>query len=421
MDAGTKPGRLRYGTVAVVLHWLVAVAIAVNLGLGWWMSDAIDSASGQAAAIAGFALHKSLGLSILVLALLRLAWRARVSPPAWPVTMPLWERRAAAWAHRLLYGLMLAVPVSGWFYVSTQWRGEAPLQVPTLWFGQIVVPHLFDATRLSAPLRAQLAQGALLAHLGFIYVLLGLLLVHVVAALRHHFVKRDEVLRRMMPWLTAARAGSRSRVQALGMLAVVIGLGSGSALLVLFALQPAGAPDEVTLESLSEAEPPETGWLIDRSRSRIGFRGEHAGRPFAGHFTRWSGRIEWSGDAPQLAKITATIDTGSATDGVPLHDRTLAEPEWFDVARFPTARFTSTRLVQGAAGGYQLEGVLRIKDRQLTVAPLQLSVDDTSLSIIGEVSVDRADADLGMASDPAGDYVSRHIDIEVRVHAEFKP
>jgi len=82
-------------------------------------------------------------------------------------------------------------------------------------------------------------------------------------------------------------------------------------------------------------------WIVDPS-SNIGFSGNHAGNDFHGKFTRWSADIRYNPAAPESSTITVNIDTGSAVDGVPLHEETLPQTEWFNVARYPKAEFKAT-------------------------------------------------------------------------------
>lgn len=171
-----------YGIVAQALHWLVALLVFVQLGLGLY-------AAGLPLGIARLewlSRHKSLGLAVLALALARLAWRAASPAPALPAAMSRSERFAASATHRLLYALLIVAPLAGWLYASA-----AGLSVN--WFGLWLVPDL-------VPKDAHWA--ALLKLLHKLSVLLLTLLVagHVAAALRHALVRRDGILRRMLPW-----------------------------------------------------------------------------------------------------------------------------------------------------------------------------------------------------------------------------
>ena len=171
-----------YGMVAQALHWLVALLVFVQLGLGVY-------AAGLPLGIARLgwlSRHKSLGLAVLALALLRLAWRLVSAPPRLPASMSRAERLAAAGTHRLLYALLILAPLAGWMHASA-----AGLSVN--WFGLWLVPDLVPKDALWA------ARFKLLHELA-VLLLAMLLAGHIGAALRHALIRRDGILRRMLPW-----------------------------------------------------------------------------------------------------------------------------------------------------------------------------------------------------------------------------
>jgi cytochrome b561 len=196
-------GRSRYSLVAIVLHWLIAFAVIATIPLAWWMTDNVSNASEQARVFAAYQLHKSIGLSVLGLTLLRLLWRLAHGAPPLPEGMRGWERRAARLSHFLLYLLMILLPVTGWIYVSAGWNAAAdmPFAIPTLWFGQFEWPHIAALAEASAATRSATAKAAVTAHAWMGYGALLLVLLHAGAALKHHVIDRDDVLARMLPLL----------------------------------------------------------------------------------------------------------------------------------------------------------------------------------------------------------------------------
>jgi len=176
----------RYGVVAMSFHWLIAVAIIGMLVLGKYMHDLPDSDPDK---FSLYQLHKSTGLTILILSVGRLLWRLVNVVPPLPAHMPAWQRWAAHASHFLLYVLMVAIPLSGWARVSSD-----PIGIPTLWFGVFEVPHL--PIEVSEPMSHFMHE----VHEWLGNALILLLLVHVAAALKHHFSDRDTVLRRMLPF-----------------------------------------------------------------------------------------------------------------------------------------------------------------------------------------------------------------------------
>ena len=180
---------LRYGRVAIGLHWLSAAAVFALLGLGWWMTALPNGATLK---FVLFQWHKSVGVTVLLLSLMRLAWRLAHRPPPLPAAMPDWERRAALLGHASLYGLLFILPLTGWAVVST-----AAYNIQTLLYGVVPWPHLPVLPTLAA--KAKVNAVAVMAHKAEVWALVGLLAVHVGAALRHHWVGHDDVLTRMLP------------------------------------------------------------------------------------------------------------------------------------------------------------------------------------------------------------------------------
>ena len=186
----------RYSNVAILLHWLIAIAIGWNIWIGLWMVDAVNVPETQAAAYEAFQFHKSLGLTVLILSILRLGWRLAHPVPPLPDATPGWQRVAARLTHVLFYALMIAIPLTGWLYVSTGWSSKtnAPFDIPTMWFGLFQWPHIPGVSGLR-----ELAGAAIETHEILAFATLGLLVLHIGAALKHHFADRDHVLWSMLP------------------------------------------------------------------------------------------------------------------------------------------------------------------------------------------------------------------------------
>lgn len=175
------PAVRRYGAVAIAFHWTIAVLILTNLALGM-LADGIEDAWGASP----IPIHKSIGLTVLVLSLARLAWRLGHRPPPLPEHVGPAERGAAHGVHWILYTLMVLMPLTGWIMSSA---GKYPLS----WFGLFPVPK-FPVTKGDAIVGLSANGHGLLG-----WLLLALAIGHIAAALRHHYLLRDQVLRRMWP------------------------------------------------------------------------------------------------------------------------------------------------------------------------------------------------------------------------------
>jgi cytochrome b561 len=173
-------GGARYGNAAIVLHWLTAALIVANLLLGISMVPLPITPK----KLHWYAWHKWIGITVFLLACLRLAWR-RFSPPPLPVAMPEWQRRGAALSHLLLYALLLVIPVSGWLYSSST-------GVQVVYLGLIPLPDLVPNDKALAHVLRQ-------THVALNFTLFALVCVHSGAALKHHFIDRDPALTRMLP------------------------------------------------------------------------------------------------------------------------------------------------------------------------------------------------------------------------------
>jgi cytochrome b561 len=183
------PTGARYDGVAIAIHWLTALAIAAQLIMGWTMTS---MKPGSYLQFSLYQWHKSVGMTILALSVLRLLWRLLHKPPPLPATMPVWEKHVAKASHACLYVLLIALPLSGWAVVSA-----SPLNIPTVLYGVLPLPHLPVLPDLPDKRAAEAAL--ILVHESAGWILVILLAGHIGAALRHHFKKRDDVLARMLP------------------------------------------------------------------------------------------------------------------------------------------------------------------------------------------------------------------------------
>jgi cytochrome b561 len=224
--------QVRYSSVAILLHWAIAVALAFQLALGFAMPK-------DESGFALYQLHKSVGITILLLTLARLAWRVMRRPP--PAVEGGFQGFLAKAVHTLLYVFMIGMPLTGWAMVSTD-----PLNIPTILYGAVPWPHL----PLPAGLNALFEDThALLAWMG-----LALIALHIAGALRHQWLIKDGLLRRMAP------GGKSAAAYALLALAVLTYFGTGMYVASRY-LVPAmerEAEVERTAPELDETEPEPT-------------------------------------------------------------------------------------------------------------------------------------------------------------------
>ena len=168
----------RYNNVARALHWMIAILILFNLFLGF-AHDALPREWKV------MPVHKSIGLTVLALTLLRILWRLTHRAPPLPAEMPVWEKGMVHATHFAFHAFMLAMPLTGWIMSSA---GNRPLN----WF------FLFDIPKFAVSKDDAIVGVSGEAHeiMGFVWA--ALIIVHILAALRHHFILKDNVLRRMI-------------------------------------------------------------------------------------------------------------------------------------------------------------------------------------------------------------------------------
>jgi cytochrome b561 len=170
-----------YTRTAVTLHWAIAGLIFAGLFMGWTMTDM--AISPQRLKVYNY--HKWVGITVLALALVRLVWKLTHAAPAL-LPMPRWQQLAARIGHGLLYALMIAVPMAGWIYSNaTGYR--------VVYLGRLPLPNLVEKDR-------ELAAAWVQVHGNLAMILAVLIGLHVLAALHHQFVVRDNTLRRMLRW-----------------------------------------------------------------------------------------------------------------------------------------------------------------------------------------------------------------------------
>jgi cytochrome b561 len=185
MLTAMMPKSQRYTTVAVVLHWIVALVVIGQFALGWLMQEIPKSPPGQRAAV--FNVHKSIGITILALMLVRLAWRYTHPPPALP-PMPRWQARTALANHRFLYALLIAMALAG--YLGSSFSGY-----PVRFFG-IALPSWAAKNDALKELMSNV-------HLVCAWLLAAAVVLHLAAVAKHALVDRDAILARM-GWRAAA-------------------------------------------------------------------------------------------------------------------------------------------------------------------------------------------------------------------------
>ena len=437
----------RYTSVAVTLHWVIALLILGQIAGGFYMHNLPNSAPAK---FDLYQLHKSFGFSILALTAIRLGWRLTHHPPALPAAMPSWQKFAARTTHWLFYALLFLTPLAGWAMVSV-----SPLEVPTRWFGLFEISHLPFFNGVSD--RAAAEEAFIGVHEFLAKSILFLFVLHVGAALKHGLIDKDGVLRSMSPRF-GALIGAGAILAVLFIAAASYGMRGGND----GAVTPVGhthshghdhddghhddqgaeeqtETEIVTTTERDNYEAPEkvidinvadeeslTGadadtallWIVDTETSVLKFIGKEGARSFEGRFSQFDATIAFDPENLEASSVLVIVAAGSGATGEEMRDVTMTGREWFDVKDFPLAEFRSTSFRQISGDAYEADGTLTIKDfsKDITLAfTLQFEGEDQARAV-GGVDLVRTDFGLGEAASWLED---EKIALEVRVEFEI--
>ncbi len=385
----------RYSGIARFFHWSVAGLIVSQYVLAKLAESAKhhDRLLEQLALLAN---HKSIGITILALAVLRLAYRCVNKAPELPRDIPAWQKSASHASHTLLYGLLFAMPISGWLMSSAKAYSVS-------WFNLFALP---DFVAPSEPLADTLHT----VHHYLAEALFVIALLHILAAVKHHFIDKDNVLRRM--------AGLSSLVLFLGVSILAIAL-FGRFFESSDSVDLAESGSDNAVQVMSSSELPI--WKIDYDNSYIRFSGDQAGAPFTGDWKVWSADIQFDAAQLEQARFNVTIDTSSAFSNDKERDETIASPEFFDVATFKEARYLAQRF-EKAGDQFRSLGQLSMKGATSdTVLNFSVTEKDGKAVLTGTASLNRLLWNIGTGDWADTSWVGEQVKVDVMVTAFSQP
>jgi cytochrome b561/polyisoprenoid-binding protein YceI len=380
--------RETYGSVARGLHWLTALLILALIPTGLVANGMPFATSGEMMAKAQlFSIHKTLGVVLFAVAVLRILWAVVQPRPAALHPDRRLEDFAARVAHWLLYGSLVLVPLTGWVSHAAS-EGFAPILLPipqNLPF----VPESTEVYRVAAAL-----------HIIFERVLFVTLLLHIAGALKHHLWDRDTTLARMV----TGRAGTvpvagprRSAAPVAAAVAVwvaAVGTGAGLGLFADHDAAPQAVAAEAPAAAPATATAPTTGnWTVEEGT--LGITVRQLGQEVSGSFARWTADITFDPDPAAMdpGRVAVEIDVGSLTLGQ-VTAQALGT-DFFDAATHPAARFEAA--IQRAPDGlYVAEGTLTLKGATVPVRlSFALDIEGDVARMTGDVRLDRRDFAIG--------------------------
>lgn len=367
----------RYGGVTKTLHWITAALIVALIPLGIIANGAPFATSEELAQKAWlFSLHKTLGVTLFFVALTRIAWALTQPKPAGLHPDRLAESFLADLVHWLLYACLLLVPISGWVHHAAT-TGFAPIWWP---FGQSL-PFV--------PKSDSLAETSAALHIIFERVLVASILLHIMGALKHHFIDRDATLKRMLPGqpeLPALQTARHSRLPILVAPLVFAGaLGIGAALGLFSHDTPAvAAPAATTTETETIGN-----WAVQDGTLSITV--QQLGQAVTGSYATWSADIAYD-EATRSGTVAVTIDVSSLSLGSVTAQ--AMGPEFFDASAHPTSIFTAD--IADADGQLQAAGTLALRGvEQAVTLPFSLDIQGDTATMTGQITLDRRNFGMG--------------------------
>lgn len=385
----------RYNSVAISLHWLIAFFIVSLLAMGKYMThlevdDPLRYTLTQ--------LHKSVGITLLLLALFRVFWRLTHKPPALPESTTGFEKIGSQLTHAALYLLMVVIPVSGWIMVSA-----SPLNMETVLFGVVPWPHISFLTTVSD--REVVADRAVLIHTWLANGILLLVLLHTIAALFHQWVRKDRLISRMVVSSFHRNAGDLNN----GLVAGVLIAAAGSVFLVS-TMNTQSVAGQGILGGVSAADTSEPAAATDRMPATAGFAAVQTGEPLIGEFGEVQATLKLDKQAPEASSLIAVVMTGSVKSNDAQLDATMVTADWFASEEFPESTFQSTGFEQTSESAYMVTGDLTLKGNTRSVQ-FELLLEDGVGG--GEFTINRSD--FGVGDDGQDDFVDDEVVIRFSV------
>lgn len=379
-----------YSNPAKLLHWLVAGLIVSQYVLAKMAEHAReqDETLNQLALLAN---HKSVGITILALAIIRLLVRFASKPPTLPHSIPKWQRVASHTSHGLLYGFLFALPITGWLMSSAKAYSVS-------WFNLFALPDFVSPSE-------SLAETLHAAHHYLAEALFVVALIHILAALKHHFIDKDDILKRM------SGLGSWVIFAATGIIAI----------LVLGRFFSGGSEPEIQqthTQSASQFQASDLPiWNIDYTDSFIEFSGDQAGAAFTGEWQRWQADIQFDAKQLEKARFNVTIQPDSVFSNDKERDEHIRSSDFFDVAAFAEATFQADQF-KVTEQGFDAVGQLQMKSVSST-AVLHFKVEqvDDKQVLSGSATLDRLIWNIGSGDWKDTSWVGQEVVVEVRVVA----
>lgn len=396
---------VQYSNIAKFFHWLIAGLIVSQYVLAK-LSERAEHQGQTLEQLALLANHKSVGMTILLLAILRLGYRLTHAAPALPNSMPKWQTNASHLSHCLLYGALFALPITGWLMSSAK-------SYSVSWF------NLFSFPDLVSP-KQNLADFFHQTHHTLAELLFVLALLHIAAAIKHHFIDKDQILSRIAgvgSWLLFIA----TIALALATLARLIGDEQANPQsTIIQTINQTNITSDRNLSSTSNL----ALWQIDYEKSAIRFRGEQAGAPFEGAWRIWSATLQFDANELDDSRFDVSIDTNSVFSNDKDRDDYIRSDAFFDSTQFSEAKYTASEFISNKPNNsneFIAQGNLSIKGLNKAL-PLTFSIEqnDQTITLSGKASIDRLAWNIGTGDWTDTSWVGQYVEVDVRVVAKVE-
>ena len=412
--------RERYGRVAQGFHWTIAALFLVNYPIAFVAHDWPRDTGERVAFVATlFSWHKTIGVTVFALAVLRVAWALMNPRPRLLNAEKRLEAFAASTIHWVLYAAILLLPLAG---MVIHWSsvGFAPLYLP------------FPDHIGLVPSSERVAAVAAVVHKALALAILAAIALHVAGALKHHFVDRDQTLIRMLPFRRPvglrvpprAWEPNHAATAALGLGALLLVGGTAGAV--------AGWLNRgETVQATIGAEPPATlataepldpvaadanAWVVDPAASTLSVAITQLGSEVVGEFARWDAAIRHDPADPAASSVRVTVDLDSLSLGTVTDQAKGAE--FLDAVGAPEAVFEANGFVPAGDGAFTADGTLALRGTEAPASLLfDLAIEGDAAEASGTATLDRLDWGVGAEGYPDGSSVGLDVTVTFDLRA----
>lgn len=358
----------QFGGVTKTFHWMTALLVIGLLLVGTFMGDITD----LALKLKTYNLHKSLGITVLVLTLCRIMWNNISRRPVLTDKIDFWEKPLLGPMHTFFYFLLIAMPLTGWLM---SYYGARPVSV----FGLPALPALASPDKTTKELFESL-------HGIIGYTIMAAVGLHIIVALKHHFRDKDIFLKRMLPFV-----------------------------LFLALLLPSSA--------MADGMTNVRKWNVIHSESSLAFRPKQMGAEFKGTFSLFAADIAFDPDNLAASKVVVNVDISSARTEASDRDEALKGKDWFDVTQFPSAKFETTAFRKTGDKTYEAEATLTIRGISVPIT-LPFTLDITKRGsegdravVDGTVTLDRSKFQLGIGELADTSVIANEVPVDIHIVA----